>query len=225
VQAGISLKFPPLCFRVNQGNPRRFTMLVSQIMSTKIIAISPNRRVGQALKLMQKQQIRHLPVMAQNRMVGWITSRDLREVLLASVLEEIKVGDVMVQAPLSVTPDTEVEEAARLIHEHKIGGMPVMEGDRLVGVITMQDLISAFIAMLGLLKSSSRLDLLLENQPEALDAATRLIKATGGKIINVALGPTKKNKRPYFFRLEKANLEPIVETLKQKGYEVLDAIP
>jgi acetoin utilization protein AcuB len=200
-------------------------MLVSQIMSTKIIAISPNRRVGQALKLMQKQQIRHLPVMAQNRMVGWITSRDLREVLLASVLEEIKVGDVMVQAPLSVTPDTEVEEAARLIHEHKIGGMPVMEGDRLVGVITMQDLISAFIAMLGLLKSSSRLDLLLENQPEALDAATRLIKATGGKIINVALGPTKKNKRPYFFRLEKANLEPIVETLKQKGYEVLDAIP
>ncbi|MEJ2671834.1 MAG: CBS and ACT domain-containing protein [Deltaproteobacteria bacterium] len=200
-------------------------MLVSQIMSTKIIAISPNRRVGQALKLMQKQQIRHLPVMAQNRMVGWITSRDLREVLLASVLEEIKVGDVMVQAPLSVTPDTEVGEAARLIHEHKIGGMPVMEGDRLVGVITMQDLISAFIAMLGLLKSSSRLDLLLENQPEALDAATRLIKATGGKIINVALGPTKKNKRPYFFRLEKANLEPIVETLKQKGYEVLDAIP
>ena len=94
-------------------------------------------------------------------MVGWITSRDLREVLLASMLEEIKVGDVMVQAPISVTPDTEVEEAARLIHEHKIGGMPVMEGDKLVGVITMLDLISAFITMLGLLKSSSRLDLLL----------------------------------------------------------------
>ena len=110
---------------------------------------------------MQKHQIRHLPVMEHDRMVGWITSRDLREVLLASMLEEIKVGDVMVQAPLSVTPDTEVEEAARLIHEHKIGGMPVMEGDRLVGVITMLDLISAFITMLGLLKSSSRLDLLL----------------------------------------------------------------
>ena len=87
-------------------------------------------------------------------MVGWITSRDLREVLLASMLEEIKVGDVMVQAPLSVTADTEVEEAARLIHEHKIGGMPVMEGDKLVGVITMLDLISAFITMLGLLRTA-----------------------------------------------------------------------
>jgi acetoin utilization protein AcuB len=200
-------------------------MLVSQIMSAKIVTISPNRQVGQALKLMQKHQIRHLPVMEKDRMVGWITSRDLREILLASMLEEIKVGDVMVQAPLSVTPDTEVEEAARLIHEHKIGGMPVVEEDRLVGVITMQDLIAAFIAMLGLLKSSSRLDLLLENQPKALDAATRLIKAAGGKVINVALGPTQGDKRPYFFRLEKADLEPIVATLKQQGYEVLDTIP
>ena len=200
-------------------------MLVSQIMSTKIVTISPNRQVGQALKLMQRHQIRHLPVLEKDRMVGWITSRDLREVLLASMLEEIKVGDVMVQAPISVTPDTEVEEAARLIHEHKIGGMPVVEGDHLMGVITMHDLISAFIAMLGLLKSSSRLDLLLPNRSEALDAATRLIKEAGGKVINVALGPTQGDQRPYYFRLEKANLDPIVDSLKQQGYEVLDAIP
>jgi acetoin utilization protein AcuB len=200
-------------------------MLVSQIMSTKIVTISPDKQVGQALKLMQKHKIRHLPVMTKNRMVGWITSRDLREILLASMLEEIKVGDVMVQAPLSVTPDTDVEEAARLIHEHKIGGMPVVEGDRLMGVITMQDLISAFITMLGLLKSSSRLDLLLDNHPEALDAASRLIKEAGGKIVNVALGPLKGDKRPYYFRLEKANLEPIVGTLKEQGYVVLDTIP
>ena len=199
-------------------------MLVGQIMSQKIVTISPDKRVGQALKLMQKHQIRHVPVMEHDRMVGWITSRDLREVLLASMLEEIKVGDVMVQAPLSVTPDTEVEEAARLIHEHKIGGMPVMEGEKLVGVITMLDLISAFIAMLGLLKSSSRLDLLLPNRSEALDAATRLIKEAGGKVINVALGPTKGDQRPYYFRLEKVNLEPIVNTLKQQGYVVLDTI-
>ena len=199
-------------------------MLVGQIMSQKIVTISPDKGVGQALKLMQKHQIRHLPVIMHNRMVGWLTSRDLREVLLASMLEEIKVGDVMVQAPISVTPDTEVEEAARLIHEHKIGGMPVMEGDKLVGVITMLDLISAFITMLGLLKSSSRLDLLLSNRSEALDAATRFIKEAGGKVINVALGPIKGDKRPYYFRLKKVNLEPIVSTLKQQGYVVLDTI-
>ena len=199
-------------------------MLVGQIMTKQIVTISPDKGVGQALKLMQQHQIRHLPVMAHDRMVGWITSRDLREVLLASMLEDIKVGDVMVQAPLSVTSDTEVEEAARLIHEHRIGGMPVMEGDKLVGVITMLDLISAFIAMLGLLKSSSRLDLLLANRSEAMDAAARLIKEAGGKVINVALGPTKGDKRAYYFRLEKVNLEPIVNILKQQGFVVLDTI-
>src|SRR4030065_2855817 len=96
-------------------------MLVGQIMSQKIVTISPDKRVGQALKLMQKHQIRHVPVMDHDRMVGWITSRDLREVLLASMLEEIKVGDVMVQAPISVTTDTEEEEAARLTNQHKNG--------------------------------------------------------------------------------------------------------
>ena len=131
----------------------------------------------------------------------------------------------MVQAPISVTPNTDVEEAARLIHEHKIGGMPVVEGDRLMGVITMQDLISAFIAMLGLLKSSSRLDLLLDSRPEALETASRLIKQAGGQVINVALGPLQGEQRPYYFRLEKADLAPIVNTLKPQGCKVLDAIP
>lgn len=200
-------------------------MLVGQIMSQKVISISPDKRVGQALKLMQKHQIRHLPVVKNDRMVGWITSRDVREVLLASMLEEIKVGDVMVQAPITVSPETDVEEAARLIHENKIGGIPVMEGDRLVGVITMMDLISAFITMLGLLKGSSRLDLVLENKPEVLDAATRLIKEAGGKIINVALGPVKGEKRSYYFRLEKCDLNPIAAWLKKAGYEVIEIIP
>ena len=108
-------------------------MRVSQIMSKAVVTISPDKRVSQALRLMQKHSIRHLPVVQDDRLVGWITSRDLREVLLASMLEKITVGDVMVQAPITVTPDTWVEEAARLVHEHKIGGMPVVEGERLVG--------------------------------------------------------------------------------------------
>jgi acetoin utilization protein AcuB len=200
-------------------------MQVSQIMSTKIFTITPDKGVGQALRLMQRHNIRHLPVVRGERMVGWITSRDLREVLLASMLEKITVADVMLQAPIAVTPDTDVEEAARLIHEHKIGGMPVVEGDRLVGVITMMDLISAFISMLGLLRSSSRVDLRLDHKPEALDAATELIKKAGGKIINVALGPIQGEQRTYFFRLKKCDLTPIVEQLNQAGHQVVEVIP
>ncbi len=200
-------------------------MRVSQIMSTKPVTIAPDKRVGQALKLMQQHGIRHLPVMDGDRLAGWITSRDLREVFLASMFEKITVGDVMVPAPITVTPDTGVEEAARLIHEHKIGGMPVVEGGRLVGVISTMDLISAFLTMLDLLKSSSRLDLLVEDKPEELAAATQVIEAAGGKIINVGLGPAKGGKRSFYFRISRRDLTPIVDALKAKGFKVLDVIP
>ncbi len=199
-------------------------MRVGEIMNKDPITISPKALVGEALKLMQQHQIRHLPVIEDDFMVGWISARTLREVLLASMLEVITVGDVMVEAPISVTPDTSVEEAARLVHEHKIGGMPVLEDEKLVGVITVNDLLSAFIFMLGLLRSSSRLDLLLDSKPETLEEVSHLIQAQGGRIINIALGPTKDGKRRYFFRLEKCDLEPIIATLTKQGYQVLDYI-
>jgi acetoin utilization protein AcuB len=200
-------------------------MRVAQIMTQNPVTITPDKRVGQALKLMQKHNIRHLPVVQEGRMVGWITSRDLREVLLASMLEKITVNDVMVTEPVKVGPDTGVEEAARLIHDHKIGGMPVMEGERLVGVITMLDLISAFLTMLGLLRTSSRLDVLLPDKPEALNQVSRLIQEAGGKIINVALGPAQQGKQAYYFRLNKCDLTPIVAALKKAGHKVVDFIP
>ncbi|MFZ2087268.1 MAG: CBS and ACT domain-containing protein [Desulfobaccales bacterium] len=199
-------------------------MRVGEIMNKDPITIAPETRVGQALKLMQQHQIRHLPVIEDDFMVGWISARTLREVLLASMLEVITVRDVMVEAPISVTPETSVEEAARLVHEHKIGGMPVLDGEKLVGVLTVNDLLSAFIVMLGLLRSSSRLDLLLDTRPKTLEKVSRLIQASGGKIINVALGPTKNGQRCYFFRIEKCDLEPIIANLKDQGYQVLDFI-
>ena len=200
-------------------------MLVSEIMSRELVTISSDKRVSQALQLMQQRQIRHLPVMEGGRMVGWITSRDLREVLLASMMEKITVADVMIKAPISVTADTGVEEAARLAQEHKIGGMPVLEGDRLVGVITMLDLIGAFLTLLSLLRTSSRLDLLLEDKPEAVEGAAKIIKKAGGKILNLALGPVRGHQRSYYVRLRKADLGPIVEALEQQGLTVQDIIP
>ena len=73
-------------------------MRVGQIMNKSPVTIAPDRRVGQALKLMQQHGIRHLPVVKGGRMLGWISARILREVLLASMLEVITVEDVMIEA-------------------------------------------------------------------------------------------------------------------------------
>ena len=171
-------------------------MRVSEIMSQEIVTISPDKRVGQALQLMQKHQIRHLPVLEGGRMVGWITSRDLREVLLASMLEKITVADVMIKAPLSVTADTGVEEAARLIMEHKIGGMPVLDGDRLVGVITMLDVIGAFLTLLSLIRHSSRLDLSWRKSPRPWRRPPRLSKRPAARSSTWPWGPPRVSSGP-----------------------------
>ncbi len=199
-------------------------MQVAQIMSHKLITISPDQGVNDALKLMQHHDIRHLPVVDGEHLVGWVTSRDLREVLLASMIGKITIQDVMMREFLTVTPDTGVEEASRLAHEHKIGGMPVVEAGRLVGVLTIMDLLGAFLSMLGLLRASSRVDLLLEDTPKAFDAAYRLIAQAGGEIINVALGPLKEGKRHYSFRLGKCDLTPILNALEKNGVKVEDFI-
>jgi len=100
-----------------------------------------------------------------------------------------------------------------------------MDGEKLVGVITAMDLLGAFISMLGLLRSSSRLDLLLERNPQVLDAASEIIKQAGGAIINIALGPTRGKERHYVFRLEKCDLAPILAKLQEHQYQVVDVIP
>ena len=102
--------------------------------------------------------------------------------------------------------------------------MPVLEGDKLVGVLTVNDLLSAFIVMLGLLRTSSRLDVLLDNKPKTLEKVSRLIQENGCKIINIALGPTRDNKRCFFFRLEKCDLNAVIANLKEQGYQVVDFI-
>ncbi len=199
-------------------------MHVGMIMNKEPITVAPETRVHEAIKLMQQLNIRHLPVMSGNTFVGWLSNRDLYQVLLAAMIEEITVGDVMNQNPITITPETDLEEAANLMREHKIGGMAVLEDDRLVGVLTVIDLLSAFHYMLNVLRSSSRIDVELAEDPQAFDKACAVIQGAGGKIMNVALGALSDGKRVYSFRLEKTRLQPIIDRLQASGYTILDKV-
>ena len=99
-----------------------------------------------------------------------------------------------------------------------------MEGRRLVGVLTVIDLLSAFQYMLNVIGSSSRIDMELDDDPQAFDRVCSLIQAAGGKIINVALGALADGRRTYSFRLEKTRLTLIVSNLQEHGYTVLDQV-
>jgi len=201
-------------------------MTIRRKMSHRPITISPDKTVLDALDVMKQNSIRHLPVVDGKKFVGFVSEFDLREVRLLPLSEEIMVRDVMIKDPVTISPEESLEDAARLISKYKIGGLPVLENGKLVGVITSKDILAAFIEMMGVLESSSRIDVILGKKPQAFEEISRLIKENGGNIISV--GTTthadESGKKVHFFRLEKCEVEPIVDAIKKRHYEIVSVL-
>lgn len=129
---------------------------VAQIMTTDVITVGPQSSVATAIRLMRQGQLRRLPVVEDGVLVGIVTSGDLRRITgLASILKDpsqdnflwrhIPVANVMSRSPISLTPDAPISAAAQLLVTHKIGGLPVVDQGRLVGIITVTDLLQTLI--------------------------------------------------------------------------------
>ena len=158
--------------------------------------------------------------------MGLVTEGDIRQALIPSMIDQIKIKDVMIKNPITIHPDASLEEAATLIYHYKIGGLPVIDNDKVVGIITVNDILAAFIELMGVLQSSSRLDVILGEDPKAFEDVSRIIKENGGEIISVGItNHPEKEKRIYFFRLEKCNISPLVKALEKKGYKIASVLP
>jgi acetoin utilization protein AcuB len=128
----------------------------------------------------------------------------------------------MIRNPVSISPGDSVEDAARLIFRHKIGGLPVIQDQKLVGILTIVDILKAFVTMMGLLRSSSRIDVAIGDNSQAFEDVSRVFKDKGATIISVGMSNHKnRKKRIYYFRCEKCPVDAIAESLEEKGYRVV----
>ncbi|MGA2405058.1 MAG: CBS domain-containing protein, partial [Syntrophobacteraceae bacterium] len=126
-------------------------MIVRHWMTTDLVTSRKEASIQEAMALMKQKSIRHLPVVDQEmKLLGWITDADLRGVLIASMLEELTLEDVMIRKPFTVHPEMQIEDAARILLEKRVGGLPIVKDGTLVGIITVADILSAFITFLGL---------------------------------------------------------------------------
>lgn len=201
-------------------------MLVARRMTRDPISISPEASIQEAIELMKTHSIRHLPVVdGQGRLVGWVSDTELRGVFIASMIEELTVGDVMIADPITVSSSDVLEQAALLISKHKIGGMPVLEDGKLVGIITVVDILEAFVDIMGVLGSSSRLDVRLGDSRDAFPEVSRIIREHDGEIISVGILSQESPERIYSFRIEKCDTEPLRQALEEQGYEVVSFNP
>jgi acetoin utilization protein AcuB len=195
-------------------------------MSRNPIAISPDASIQEAIELMKEHSIRHLPVLdGEERLVGWVSDTDLRGVFMASMIEDLTVGDVMIADPITVSSTDVLEQAALLITKHKIGGMPVLEDGKLVGIITVVDILEAFVDIMGVLASSSRLDVRLGDSRDAFQEVSRIIREHDGEVISVGILSQEPPERIYSFRIEKCDTEPLRQALEAQGHKVVSFSP
>ena len=132
-------------------------MIVGNRMTKEPITVEPEDLSIRASHKMQAGGFRRLPVVSDGKLVGIISERDLRE--HRGHLEQIKINGIMTENPITVTPATTVEEAAQIMLERQIGGLPVVADGRVVGIVTASDILRAFLDVMGASHGgSSRID-------------------------------------------------------------------
>jgi len=129
---------------------------VSKIMATNVVALDRNASLGSAKNIMDRRRLRHFPVVENGNVVGVVSQRDVFRASLASMLgynertekaflDNLSIKGIMSDPPITVTADTRISEAARLMVEKKVGCLPVVDGKRLIGLVTDTD----FLKVLG----------------------------------------------------------------------------
>ena len=173
-------------------------MLVRERMSRHAVTILAGTPITEALRVMRQSQVRRLPVLDESGdMVGIVSEKDLLYAApspatslsiyeMHDLLTRLKVDELMTTEVITVTPNTPLEEAARIMADHKIGGLPVVEGGRLVGIITETDIFKVFLEMLGARDPGLRLTVEMPERKGEMARFTTAIAQLGGNIM--ALG-------------------------------------
>lgn len=200
-------------------------MKIKSLMIPDPITIMEDASIEEAINTMKSNSIRHLPVTnRKNVLKGFVTMADLRIGLIPSMVADVTLSDLMIKDPITIDPESDIEIAAQLIYKHKIGGMPVVKGSKLVGILTETDILRAFIDMMGILHSTSRVDVVIGNKIGVLKDVLNVIQEHGGEVINAGLTSLNTKKKTYFFRLSACETEPIKCALENEGFEVTYAV-
>jgi acetoin utilization protein AcuB len=154
-------------------------MLVGERMSRPVISVSPDMPINDALAMFKKEHIRRAPVMKDGKLVGIVSDRDLLNASPSSVttlsiwelnylISKVTVKKVMTKKVITVNKDTPIEEAARIMADSKIGGLPVVDSGKVVGIITETDLFKIFLELMGARQKATRVTAQIDDKPGQL---------------------------------------------------------
>ncbi len=211
-------------------------VLVSDRMVRDPVCVAPSTSVSDALDVMKKNGIRRLPVVDRGRLVGIVTQTDLLRVSpspastlavweIPALLAKMKVREAMSSPPVTVAPDVPLEEAARLMRDKKVGGLPVVSDGKVVGVITETDVFDAFIDLLGVRRGGVRLTVKIQDRVGSLAEVTSLTRDLGINIVSIVTLPGSGGTAEATFRVMGQRIDELVEMLNAAGHRVTHVFP
>ena len=219
-------------------------MKVKDRMTPNPYTTSPDTSVGDTWRLMLEHKLTRLPVLDREKLVGIITKKDFgarpdldfRGTSIATryfsteqenLLNKVKVRDIIRadQSLITIDPDAYIEQAAKLLRDNKIGGLPVVdEKSRLLGIITQTDVFDAFLDLLAINRKGSRINLRVKDNPEVLVQIGQILGKYDVKIENLVTMEIKGEDHLLILRLNTTDSKPIVNDFKTAGFKVESVI-
>jgi acetoin utilization protein AcuB len=200
-------------------------MIIKEIMKTELSTIGPETKLSEAYAIMQNRNIRHLPVIGNNILIGIITDRDLRlstsKLARQPFAPEEAVRTVMSHPVQTIHPSDPIESAAQRMRELKIGCLPVIEDMKLVGIVTITDMLDALLLLTGIHQPSGRLDVRLPNRPGELARLTTLLADRKVNIHSILTYPEKDKTIRLVLRVGTIEMKMLAEAICNAGFEVI----
>lgn len=210
-------------------------MSVKDFMTESLVTVATNTKIFDAVDLMKKHDIHRLPVLDNGRLAGLITEGTIQEALPSKatslsvhevnyLLNKTVVADVMIKDVKTIAPDAELEDAIYLMRQNKINVLPVLDGEKLVGIITNNDIFDAFLKLTGYHEGGTRVQLkILEDKKGVLARVAKILADNDFSILTIIVDH-QTNATILEIQLASKEVEKIKQLLTDNGYEVIRAV-
>ena len=180
-------------------------MFVYKWMSKKVITVDENDSISYASNLLKENNIRRLPVLKEDKLIGIVSDRDIRSASPSKVtsldiwelhylMSKVKVKEIMTKKIITISPESTIEKAAIMMHDNKIGGLPVVDSKKkLVGIITEHDVFAALINITGARIAAYRINLIIPDEPGSIKDVMDIMRKFKFKCVSILTSYVEMN--------------------------------
>lgn len=205
-------------------------MLIQDIMRSSISTLSKENTIGDAMAIFRNDKVRHIPIVNDDHhLLGILSDRDVRDALPSNLVQQdltkefqVSVEKIMTTHVITCSQYDFVEEVATYFYQYKIGCLPVISDNKLIGLVTEIDVLHTLVTLTGALQPSSQIELLVKDHPGILNEVVSVFSNENINIVSVLVYPAKDDlHKVLVFRYQSMNPLHVIQKLKSAGYHIL----